>query len=121
MHGLFCTLLFTSTILLWLAALATSGDFRFVLALIVLLVGVELITLLLRRVGLKLLRIIKVLVIVSVIVLLASNESMREFVQRLVGDTFPTIRERWYVWALLSTIAYGVVCLSQPAHASNPN
>ena len=120
MHSLLYASLLRVSVVLWFAALSSSGEINFVLILIVWLLAVWLIAVLVRRVRRQLLLVLKAAVFLGMTVLLLANEPLRGFLRQLIEETLAMSRERLYVWALLSTLAYGVLCLAQPAPATHP-
>jgi UDP-N-acetylmuramyl pentapeptide phosphotransferase/UDP-N-acetylglucosamine-1-phosphate transferase len=119
MRQLVCTILLVITVVLWFAALSSSGESNVVWAFSVLLLGGWLIGWLWRRIRSRMMRVFKVVAIAGVMVLVVAYEPLRELLRQFVEQTLALSRERLYVWAIFFTFIYGVVCLAAPARATN--
>jgi hypothetical protein len=91
------------------------ADVRFPAALLVGVIGVTLINMLLRRVGRALVRLLFALAVIATIVVLLSNDAVREAILKILDGVVPRDCAHMIILALLFTIGYAVLRWTQPA------
>jgi hypothetical protein len=93
-------------------------DIRFPAALLVGIIGATLITMLLRRIGRALVRVLFALVVIIVVAEMISNEAVRTGISQFLDDVMYLNGARAIIWALLFTISYVVLRWVRPATQS---